>query len=216
LKIFNKSIRTKILVFALVIGLPLQMCSPNDDNGDDCNCGPITGAFFDIKGMDLFNYKRVEENSVKLLEENEVVFYSDYESLLVEYNVDYITQRQPKRSSFSLIPSAYACSCIYDGYAGSKIEKLSNLTVITLNDFDETHRANDTINDLILVKGSYSQDDEYLEAYLLADTTNIQIPGIALKVDRKPTLDENFKLRIIVELSNGEVYEKVSKSIKIR
>ena len=208
MRAFLKSIRTKILVFALVIGLPLQMCSPENDDG--CNCGPITGVYFDIKGMELNNYKKTGENSVGRLQENEVVSYANYAGLGVEYEVDYISQRRPKRPSFSLISSAYACSCIYDGINGSKYEKLSNITVITLNDFDENHVANDTINDLILV------GNEYLSDYLVNDTLNIQFPGIQLKVDRKPSLNENFKVRVIVELSTGEVYQEESKSIKIR
>lgn len=213
MRTFLKSIRTKVLVFALVIGLPLQMCSP--ENGGDCNCSPITGEYFDIKGMVMNSYKKMGDNSVSIMTENESVPYAEYASLGVEYSVDYISQRQPKRPSFSLISSAYACSCVSNGDRGSKYEKLANITVITLNDFDETHAANDTINDLILVKGIYSQKDEYLKDYLLNDTLNIQFPGIQLKVDRKPTLNENYKVKVILELSTGEVYQKVSKSIKI-
>ncbi|OAD91498.1 hypothetical protein A7A78_03115 [Aequorivita soesokkakensis] len=190
------------------------MCTPG--GGDDCNCGPITGRYFDINGMELNNYKKVGENSVSLMVENEAVPYSDYSGLTVEYSVDYISQKRSKWPNFSLTPSAYACSCVGNGESGSKNEKLSNLTVITLNDFDETHRANDTIDDLILVKGYYSEVDEYLEDYLVNDTQNIQFEGIQLLVDRKPTLNENYKVKVVVELSTGEVYQKVSETIKIR
>lgn len=210
--IFN--IRTKVLVLALVVGLPLQMCSPENDN--DCNCGPITGSYFDIKGMESANYRNIDENSVRRMLENETVPYSEYAGLWIEYEVDYISQRRSKPSSFSMINSAYACSCLYDGYAGSKNEKLANISVITLNDFDETHRANDTINDLIVVKGYYFQEDEYLQNYLVNDTTNILFPGIQLLVDRKPTLNENYKVKVVVELSTGEVYQNVSESIVIQ
>ncbi len=214
MRIFKKNLKTKVFVFALLMGLPLQMCTPG--GGDDCNCGPITGRYFDINGMELNNYKKVGENSVSLMVENEAVPYSDYSGLTVEYSVDYISQKRSKWPNFSLTPSAYACSCVGNGESGSKNEKLSNLTVITLNDFDETHRANDTINDLILVKGFYSDVDEYLEDYLVNDTINIQFEGIKLLVDRKPTLNENYKVKVVVELSTGEVYQKVSEAIKIR
>ncbi len=210
---FIKSIRTKILVIALVVGLPLQMCSP--ENGGDCNCGPVTGRFFDIKGMELHSYKKTGENSAALMTENEAVTYNDYSGLSVQYTVDYISESRSQWPNFSLIQSAYACSCIFDGDSGSKNEKLSNITVITLNDFDESHKANDTINDLILAT-AYSLEDQYLQDYLLNHTENIPFPGINLKVDRKPTLNENYKVKIIVELSTGEVYQKVSESIKIR
>lgn len=211
---FIKNTRTKVLVFTLVIGLPLQMCSP--DNGGDCNCGPITGKYFDIRGMELISYRTTSENTYSSMLPNEAVPYDEYAGLRVDYEVDYISQRRPKRPSFSLIQSAYACSCIFDGELGSKYEKLSNITVISLNDFDETHSANDTINDLIMVKGFYSQEDQYLQDFLVNDTLNIQYPGIQLKVDRKPTLNENYKVKVLVELSTGEVYQETSESIKIR
>ena len=214
MKTFLKSIRTKVLVFALVVGLPLQMCSP--ENGGDCNCGPVVGRYFDINGMDLNNFKKTGDNSVAKMIANEAVPYAEYAGLAVEYQVDYISQSRSKRPSFSLISSAYACSCIGDGDYGSKYEKLSNITVITLNDFDETHAANDTINDIVLVKSFLSEEDSYLNDYLVNDTLNIRFPGIQLKVDRKPTLDENYKVKVIVELSTGETYQKVSESIKIR
>lgn len=70
-----KSIRSKIFVFVLMIGLPLQMCSPG--NKDDCNCGPITGEYFDINGMVLNNYKIVGDNAVSIMVENEVVPYAE-------------------------------------------------------------------------------------------------------------------------------------------
>ncbi len=211
---FIKRIRTKILIIALVVGLPLQMCSP--ENGGDCNCGPITGRYFDIQGMEMHSYKKTGENSAARMEENEVVDYNNYSGLNVAYTVDYISQARSRWANFSLIQSAYACSCVGNGDSGSKNEKLSNITVITLNDFDEAHRANDTINDLILAT-AYTLEDEYLEDYLLNHTEeNILFPGINLRVDRKPTLNENYKVKVIVELSTGEVYQKISENIKIR
>ncbi|MDC7999613.1 hypothetical protein POV26_01030 [Aequorivita todarodis] len=66
------------------------------------------------------------------------------------------------------------------------------------------------------MKDFYSQVDEYLPAYLVNDTINIQFTGIQLFVDRKPTLDENYKVKVIVELSTDEVYQKVSESVKIQ
>ncbi len=210
----KKSIRVRVLVLGLVIGLPLQMCSP--EASDDCNCSPITGSYFDIKGMEMSNYRKIDENSVKRMLENEAVPYSEYEGLSVEYQVDYISHRSHAQPSFSMINSAYACSCVYDGYAGSKNEKLTNISVITLNDFDENHKANDTINDLIIVKGYYFQENEYLQDYLIKDTTNIKFQGIQLLVDRKPTLNENYKVKVVVELSTGEIYQDVSESIIIK
>lgn len=155
------------------------MCSP--ENGGDCNCGPVIGEYFDIKGMQLNNYKKTGDNSVGIMIDNESVPYTEYAGLGDEYSVDYIGQRLPKKPSFSLISSAYACSCKFNGDIGSKYEKLSNIAVITLNDFDENHAANDTIKDLILVKSVYSQEDEYLSNYLINDTLNIQFPGIQLR-----------------------------------
>ncbi|MBT0607463.1 hypothetical protein [Aequorivita echinoideorum] len=212
MKTFVNNTKTKIIVIALVVGLPLQMCTTNND---DCNCGPIAGEFFDITGMDLSSYERIDENEVEILEENEAVAYDTYDGIQLEYDVDFISEASQKSLGFSLISSAYACSCKQDGYAGSKFEKLSNLTVTTLNDFDEDHLAGSVINDLIVVKSSFRDaNGEYLQDFLenYAES-NISDPYLNLKVDRKPILDENFKVRVKVELSTGEVYEEVTSNI---
>ena len=68
----------------------------------------------------------------------------------------------------------------------------------------------------MIVEGAYFEEDQYLQDYLANDTLNVQFPFIRLKVDRKPTLNENYKIRVKVELSTGEVYEKVSETIKLQ
>ena len=203
-----KSFKTRVVLFSLITGLPFIMCSPIND---DCNCDPVTGEFFDIHGIEVINqYKKTGENSIDIIAENEIVPFEKYNGLSVNYAVNYITNIPKKKSSFSSIYSAYACSCIYNGEAGSKNEKYANITVITLNDFDEAHRANDTINDLMLVK------DEYLSDYLQNDTINIRYQGIRLMLDRKPVLNQNFKAKVVVELSTGEIYQDESYSIIIQ
>ena len=130
MKYLLRSFKTRILLFSLITGLPFQMCSPLND---DCNCPTIDGKYFDINGIDhISQLKKTGGNSTDVVLENEIVQFENYSGLNVLYSVDFISYKQKKKPSFSFIYSAYACSCIYNGYQGSKTEKLSNVTVIPL------------------------------------------------------------------------------------
>ena len=99
--------------------------------------------------------------------------------------------------------SAYGCSCAYDGDSGSKEEQLEKVTIITLNDFDDDHLANDTINDLFVSNLNYLP----IEDYIANNNDNIRDPYEGFRLEKAPVLNKNFKAKVIVELSTGEVYE---------
>lgn len=209
-------LRTRILAGILIIGLPLQMCTNNDD---DCNCSPVA-PFFDITGVVSSHLKKESGNNAEVLDDGDSVLYENYIGLNTGYEADFISSNYFfNTSDFSLIPSAYACSCIQPGHSGSKNEMLVNLTVITLNDFDETHLANTTINDIVQIEEflnfgfDVSEDAPYIPQYLENQTSNISSQVFRLKVDRKPSLNQNFKVKVIVELSTGEIYETISETI---
>ncbi len=112
--------------------------------------------------------------------------------------------------SFSLIPTAYGCSYV-PGLEGSKNEQLVSLNIVTLNAFDDDHPANASIVDLFDCYGSIHQShlstaiplqefiDQQMEAVLHED--------IVIELKQPPTLNQELRLRILLELSTEEVYE---------
>ncbi|GEQ84961.1 hypothetical protein ULMS_04690 [Patiriisocius marinistellae] len=194
-----------ILIIFLIAPL-LYMCTQNDD---DCNCSPIEGSFFDIKGLDLINTKTNPDNSNSIISENDVVMFNEYDGMFLNFDVTYLSNHIHQSNPF--ISSAYACSCLWSGHAGSKTEMFESIDVVTLNDFDESHLANQSINDLL--KASYYASDEglFIEEFIENDTLNVQGQSLKLSLIRKPVIDSNFKVKVTIKLSNGEIYEQLNK-----
>jgi hypothetical protein len=189
------------LTAVLTIGITFQHCYP------DCECSPIDGPFFDIKGIEVSN----KPNESK-------VDFADYFGFDLVYKVDFVVENSPKncRWDFSLMNSALACDCEFNGWLGSKSEKLDDITVITLNDFDAEHLANDTITDLMQVwTGEFNQKD--LNEYLEQDTALIpsQAFEYGLMLKKAPELNKEFKVKVIVGLSTSETYEVETEPIEI-
>ncbi len=201
-------IKTCILTLVLAIGFSFSNCDPFDD---DCNCPPVLD-YFDIQGLELKSYKQSGECCKDEISENEEINFSDYHSLFLFYEVDYISQNH-NHWNFSLMNSALACSCIGDGAQGSKNEKLNSFTIITLNDFDSDHLANAPINDFFSVK--VVNDFVDLNEHLSQDTSLILNQFLELKLKKAPELDNEFKVKVIVNLSTNETYESESAPIRI-
>lgn len=193
--------KTVLLATILTIGFTFQNCNK------ECDCPPIEGSFFDIKGITISNMPSKAQ-----------VDFDNYFGINMAYQVDYITCTYEKKQdwNFSLMNTALACDCEFNGFLGSKNEKLDNVTVITLNDFDSEHLANDTINDLMQVRvGEFNFVDlnQYLQQdSMLIPEVNLEL-GLMLK--KAPELNKSFEVKIIVDLSTTETYESTSQPITI-
>lgn len=196
------NIRTISCTILLAVGFSLGNC-------DVCECPAVQGLYFDIKGMRLNQFA-----STGLMAFNDTVAYAKYLGVDVQYEVNYISQNSPRRNEFSLISSASACDCAFNGESGSKTEMLSKLQVITLNDFDAQHVSGDTINDLLDISNA-ARVNQSLDSYLLQNTGLIRTEVSRLRLTKKPASNPQFHVRIIAELSTGEVYDEVSVPIRI-
>jgi hypothetical protein len=205
-------LRTIFLTAIMVSGFAFQNCNPFEV---DCNCPPFLGDYFDIQGIELINYKKRGECCVDKILGNEEVKFSDYHGLTIDCVVEYHTSNcnRNKPWGFSIINSALACSCLENGWEGSKEEKLTSMTILTLNDFDDEHLANDTINALFEVR--FHNEILDLNEYLLQDTSIMKFEDFGLKLKKAPELDNEFKIKVIMELSTNEIYESESLPIKI-
>jgi len=194
-----------ILTIILVLGISFPSCS-------SLNCSCPDETFFNVEGLDLL-----------FIMAGESVEFNDGKYIHLDYQVDYHTQATPQWDwSFSLMNSAYACSCIV-GAVRSKEEKLVNLSIITLNDFDDDHLANSDITDLLEFKGHFWDGEYYNDNGGLTMTeyvTNrkdklLDGEDIVLKLLSAPTLNESFKIKVVMELSDGEIYEIESETFSI-
>ncbi|MEL6256584.1 MAG: hypothetical protein AAFR87_31570 [Bacteroidota bacterium] len=136
------------LTFLLGVGFMIPSCEFTDGPRiSPCNCDLY--AYFDINGLRADVFEDFSEGT--LVNALDTINFSQLGGIYVDYEVEYHANKEatPKSNwSFSLMNAAYACSCI-PGPLGSKREELVNFQVLTLNDFDEDHKANDDINDLL-------------------------------------------------------------------
>lgn len=197
-----------LLTIFLTIGFTSQQC-----DSLVCNCPDIETPFFDVIGLNL---EHLFAGGADL-----PIPFADYTGVLVVYDVDLIAQKSNNKCnqnswwSFSLMNTANACSCVGEGWQGSKEEKLEKITFITLNDFDENHMAGDTINDFLMTQTWDTGEDVSIQNYL--NTMEENIPWTAQKffLSQAPTSGQKFKAKVIVELSTGEIYEAESSEVEI-
>jgi len=116
------------------------------------------------------------------------------------------------------MPIANACSYI-PGTKGSKEEALVDFSIITLNDFDADHLANSNINDLFNYYGGYISFFDAipvpLTQFLDEQTGIIEEEDMVLELKKAPELNQEFKIKVVLELSTGEVYEYETEPIYI-
>ena len=204
--------RTLLLTSILFLGVTFQNCSD-----PHCVCCDLElrapGDFFDIEGIG--SIKHVDKNRV-YFESNQIRF-EDYDYFSLDFMVDYISFKQSRKFNFSLMNSAFACSPLNGGYLGSKEESIESFQVITINDFDDEHSAGDSINDLLDLQLGFpfeSQESLPLEEFLNTFTDNVPSSRFKLILPSRPTLNNEFQVRIEVVLSTGEQYEETSSPLE--
>ena len=199
-----KYLKITALTLFLSIGFVFPSCEDID-----CNCPDILGNFFDIQGINTENCCGPNANSGGLID------WEDYR-LNLNFDVDYYGWEPEERTGFpnlSLMPSAYACSCAYDGYGGSE-EKFEDLIIITKYDFDSLHLANDTISDIFNIS-MYSEPED-LQTFLANDTSFIMYEDFVLTLQQGPQMEGDFQLELIIKLDNGEEYRKETSKITLK
>lgn len=198
------------LTLLLTIGFSVQQCNPLG-----CSCDKLRGKYFDIQGISADSFRKRGTCCADRMKAGEDVTLADH-NLGVRYQINYFSAQlpHPRRAPFSLISSAAACDCIEDGYLGSR-ERLRSFTVVSINDFDAQHLANDTINDLLRTTVVPGQTSDFT-AFLQADTAFIQHHDYVLYLKKRPELRTDFAARITIVLQNGESYTTSTPPVNIR
>ena len=131
-----KSIKTILLTTILSIGFILPSCN-KDNLVTSCDGVDFDAMrYFDIQGLTAFWYAIDSLYNFNPINPADSILLPELGGLFMEYEVEYHASTSDLNNPFSLISSTLACSYIA-GYEGSKTEKLANLSIITLNDFDD-------------------------------------------------------------------------------
>lgn len=194
-----KNLGLFLLVLFFVTGVAFPSCIIDDDI--DCNCPPITGGYFRILDLGLTNYSIFGFKP----EQNSTISHKDF-LLRININYEFYACTKPdKNKGFSLINSALACSCIYDGMFGAK-EIIEEIVVVTKNDFSNDLLAGDTINQQMEILDYFLGKNESIQEFVGRDDNLLQFDGFELFLKNAPQLDSLFEVEIKITLDNGDEF----------
>jgi hypothetical protein len=201
--------KSYLLTSILSIGFALPSCV------DQCeNINPVKNSF-DIEGIELNNYPSDAVPGGALPDSSAVNGFSY--RLNLDFMVSYFdVSAMPKPGfNFSLMNEGLA-RCIQQdpGYLGSK-EKIKSMEIVALTDFDADHLAGSTINEFFELF-SIEQGFRDLNQFLLTNLSFVKEETIVLRLKKMPELDSYFKVRVDLELENGETYSTESLGVVLQ
>ena len=198
-----KSLRLLSLTMLFSLGIGIPSCTL-------CDCPPLTGNYFKVEQPVLRNYRLLPSGPVEQLEELDSVTLNTYRiELAFEYNYYGSLQPAAHTAPFSLMNSAYACTCQENGKLGSK-EKIQTLNLLSIHDFNEQYRAGDRINELFEI--STYQDTLSVDEFIKRE---LRQEPYYLHLKEKPTTGEAFQLKLVLVLDNGDKLETTNEAVII-
>ncbi len=198
--------KTFSFIFTFWIGLAaLPGCN-------SCVCPKETYA--DIVGLQASIWAKTPTTIVDV---TQPVRWDIIEYVSLYYHIRAYSQRG--RAGWGMV--AYACDCVEPGSAGSK-ERLTNLAIRTVFDFDAAHPAGSSVIDIATLTGGYRADNYKKVSFSVADflakgpVSYEDVKQFSrLTLTTPPTQKGPFALAITVTLDNGEVYTARTTAIQL-
>lgn len=195
------------LTLLLTIGFSFQHCT-KDKDPFGCGCSS-ENLYFNINGMEVFNALHYNEN----IEDGHEISRQRRIGIKLLFQYKTVSQlKETNGSNFSLINSCYACTCKEPGDNGSKKEKWKSLNFITLYNYNNKYKVNDTINDILYIPTTVS---DISQLWNIEDSNpRVGYHTYYFDLISKPSTNTTkFKAKVVVELTNGEVYEAETNTI---
>lgn len=190
-----------------------------------CDCGDVP-EFFDVDGISNLIHQEQDSRSILPPDTSEeaAVSWQNHE-LLLELSIGGFlgSESNPQTQAkpfFSLISSAYACTCLPPGWNGSN-EIIQELNIITMNDYDSLHKAGDSLNDILsIIPLGFGNDEQVaLTDYLQIDSLNVTRESYRFRLQQGPSENAIFQVKLVSTLRNTdgreENYEIESPSIRL-
>jgi hypothetical protein len=172
-----------------------------------CDRCPDVARFFDIQDVLIQNsFTDLTLNGNQPNNFPDSVQFEHF-VILASYRVNYYSVSNP--AAFSLVPKAYALSCVEPGEGGTK-EKITQLDLIALSDYDAGFKSGASLNAIAKING--------LPVAQFIENQNknpVNQFGFDITLTQKPdsTVKQAFKL--VYKLTNGEQYSPETQPILI-
>lgn len=188
--------RTKFLLLTLllVVGFSIPGCYPELD----CDCPPVA------------RYMVVDQINLSLLNDGVEVEAGDtvsWASLTVSpgFEIFFTGQRENRfspKGGFSLIPSAMACSCLWDGYEGLE-SSLVDVDWVNRFEYDADHPADGDFRDFMYYDGSKDYIEE-LDQHIDQEVYEDEMGSFPFTIKQPPVEPIPFQLWTNFTFVGGE------------
>lgn len=174
------------------------------------NCDNIK-PYFDITGINFEGRFFSESTRYPVTSTDLAIDFEDF-YLSLSFDTEFI-------SSLSTNGTLLADQCPENGHEGTKPEEgLDTLYFISLKDYNNTYKANDTINSMINYRWlirypEHLNDTEILERFIKTNDESI-VNSYWDFLITEPPLYPQQQFKIIFLLDNGEFYEDTTSVIK--
>lgn len=181
---------------------------------------PPGKPYFRIKSLSSYSLKFTNSGSNPWIEidSTDTIKWDNY-FVRIGLNAEYYANKI--NVNFSNDRNAlFALSCDEPGYKGSKIG-VKNIQVITLNDYNEKFKKNDTVNEMILLNYWTRYSEHFYTFFPINDFIEQNSLGVLEKTIEFKTIEEPgeevtlSQFIFILELINGEIFVTKTKEIKL-
>jgi hypothetical protein len=187
-----------------------------------CHCPIVTEG--------LIKFTSVHPENLKVYyDDNYITADSTNDSLVDIYGIE-ITFPYELLADIDITPpfqfmnKAYACECEDKKYTITN--KIKNVDIITLRDFDSTHLANTNITDYFFSYTLPTHDGEVYKKititeaikngpFLLSYSPDLTRINAILDKNHKPSIDPNMQFEIKVTLEDSSLLSAKTKTIKL-
>tara|TARA_R110002072_G_scaffold63882_5_gene158556 strand:- start:1937 stop:2563 length:627 start_codon:yes stop_codon:yes gene_type:complete len=200
--------KTQILTILFFLGLNIScekwFCT------DSCCGESIDPSYFNVQGMNaaIFSSRFERHKEGDTLKSTDLQIYFDFQMV-------YFSFQRPNPSSFLTFGnSAYACSPAPPGSAGSKTERFEKISIITLFDYNQDYKANDTISEIVdLSLGGPQNPSPYYYGNNLDLAAMGPYPFLKMAEFGDMEFIKTFQYKLHIKFTNGEEYEAFSPKV---
>lgn len=205
---------------ALILFLFAYTFIPSCDSMGSC---PEVPLYIDIIGIKEADQSR--DTTVFAGQPIDSIAREEYEGFYILYDYQYyFNSRNPRKTAINHTGSfgnLMALSCANDGDNGTE-EFYKSITVISLYDFDSLRLAGDTLNDIVTFRNKYSYSIDSLANHPRLYSADYQIargsgqPYAFFGLSDIPAQLEKMRLKIIIQLSSGDVFEYTFNEVRFK
>lgn len=188
----------KLIVIIVLLILPALYACLNP------NCvGP---PYFQVKGL-LIDNIREEGNRYYEAYNGDTIDLDDFH-FRVEFEVNFVS---------SISNGNLMADCLHPGENGIKGDiGVDTLYLITLNDYNQNLKSNDTINSILTFRFNYAKPIQPFEEYFEAYEDKIYSPVLLLYLNESPIFLTRQKFKIVFILDNGDSFTAQSNEVVFR